>query len=171
MGTGDAHTRAGEMGGHEPEPGNPLSHAGGMVTLWCLAMRYGAGAPRPNPHLLVSSGCVGSHYACLSSAILSCSHCPAEGQGARGFHHPGQPLLPGSLWPRHESCFSASHGHAAEQERYCVPFSFPRRDAFHRSARASGQLGLLGQSCPWVCADVAGSLSPRAQGSTRHPLP
>lgn len=92
----------------------------------------------------------------LRSAVLSCSHRTAEGQGARSIHHPRQPLLPGSLWPCHESSFSTSHGCAAEQERYCEPFCIPRPDAFHRLARACRQLGLL-SACPWVCADVAGS--------------
>lgn len=54
VGIGDAHTRAVEVGGDEPVPGNSLRHAGAAVTLWCLAMRCGAGAPCPNPHLLVS---------------------------------------------------------------------------------------------------------------------
>lgn len=67
----------------------------------------------------------------LSSALLSPSHRAAEGQGAGGFHHPGQPLLPGSLWPCHESRFPTSHRHAAEQERYYVSSSFPRQDAFY----------------------------------------
>jgi len=119
-----------------------------------------ARAPCCDPQQLVLEGMLALAMLALRSSVLSCSHRPAEGQGARGFHHPRQPLLPGSLRPRHESGFSASYRHAAEQERYCVPFFIPRRDAFHCSAGASRQLGLLSRACPCVCADVAGSLPP-----------
>lgn len=82
--------------------------------------------PCTDPHLLVLKVMLALTMLALRSPVLSSSDCIAEGQGAGGFHHPRQPLLPGSLRPCHESSFSTSHGHAAEQERYCVPFSIPR---------------------------------------------
>lgn len=94
---------------------------------------------RPTP--LVWEGTLPPAAPGLRSALLSHSHRAAEGQGAGGFHHPGQPLLPGSLRPRHESSLPASHGHAAEQERYCAPSCFPRQDACYCLApdkRAAG---------------------------------
>lgn len=46
-----------------------------------------------------------------------------------------------------------------QQNKKGIVLSSPSH-ACHRSARVSGQRGLLCWSCPWVCADVAGSLPP-----------
>lgn len=46
----------------------------------------------------------------------SCSHQSVEGQGARGVHYKGQPLLPRSLRPGHEGGLPAAD-RPAEQER------------------------------------------------------
>lgn len=59
------------------------------------------------------------NYICTSLLIHfynASSHQPAEGQGARGLHHQGQPFFPWGLRPGHEGCVPPANC-PAEQER------------------------------------------------------